>query len=270
MPHPYRFTLLLVFFAGLVPACSAQAAQSSLAVAPVRDPQAVAVLRATLATMGGPGAAVIQDTVVQATVTPPANLGGSPGTLTITTKGAGMIRTDGSGGGKTASTIFNNGRETRSTERGWVTAHAANANHKRIDHLPALMIFYEIARAEISATYVGEETLEGRFVHHISITRISNTGNPSIDETATRNSQLDVFVDAQTNMVAKISYRHVAENDWRQSLSMEIYYDDYRTVNGIAVPFHQRHFYAGHPIGEMQVTSVAVNQGAPDTLFKGN
>lgn len=235
-----------------------------------RDPQAVAILHATLATMGGQGAAAIQDTVVHATVTPPASLGGNPGTLTITTKGAGMLRTDGAGGGKTASTIFNNGRELRSTGQGWTSAHASNATHERIAHLPALMLFYEIARAEISVAYVGEETLEGHSVHHISIARVTNTGNASVDQTLTHNSELEVFVDAQTNMIAKISYRHVAENDWRQSLPMEIYYSDYRTVNGIAIPFHQRHVYAGHPIGEIEITSVAVNQGTPDAMFKGN
>jgi hypothetical protein len=247
-----------------------QQAQLTVPTVPVRDPQAMALLRATLAAMGGQGAAALQDTVVQATVTPPADMPGTPGTLTITTKGVGMIRTDGSGGGKTASTIFNNGRELRSTDKGWVTAHAANANHKRIEHLPVLMLFQEIARGEISATYVGQETLDGRAVHRISIARVSSIGNPEIDQTMTRNSQLEVFIDAQTNLVAKISYLHISETDWRMGLPMEIYYDDYRNVGGIAVPFHQRHFYAGRPIGEMQITSVAVNQGTPDSTFKGN
>jgi hypothetical protein len=247
-----------------------QQAQSTAPTAPIRDLQAMAVLQATLAAMGGQGAPAIQDTVVQATVTPPADMPGAPGTLTITTKGTGMIRTDGSGGGKTASTIFNNGRELRSTGQGWATAHAANANHKRIEHLPVLMIFQEIARGEISATYVGQETLDGRSVHHISIARVSSIGNPEIDQTMTRNSQLEVFVDAQTNLVTKVSYLHISETDWRMGLPMEIYYGDYRNVGGIAVPFHQRHFYAGRPIGEMQITFVAVNQGTPDSTFKGN
>jgi hypothetical protein len=181
----------------------------------------MSILQATLAAMGGQNAAALQDTVVQAAATPPANTPGTSGTLTITTKGVGMIRTDGSGGGKTASTIFNNGRELRSTEKGWVTAHSSNANHKRIEHLPVLMIFQEIARGEISATYVGQETLDGRSVQHISIARVASTGNPEIDRTLTRNSQLEVFVDAQTNLVAKVSFLHIAENDWRQGLPME-------------------------------------------------
>lgn len=249
---------------------TAAAQQSPQPTTPARDPQAMAVLQATLAAMGGQSAAAIQDTVVKLTGTPNADLGGSPGTVTITTKGNSLFRMDGAGGGKTTTTIFNNGREMRSTDTGWVTAHSANAVNKRIEYLPALMIFYEVARSEVSASFIGLETLEGHSVNHIRIARVASTGNAKADGTFTHNSQLDVFVDAQTNLVAKISYPYVADNDWRQSQPMEIYYDDYRTLNGIAVPYHQRLFYAGMAIGETYISSFAVNQGTPDSTFKGN
>jgi hypothetical protein len=234
---------------------------------PPRDPQAMAVLRNALAVLGGQSAAAIQDTVVQATLTPPPNQGGGSGTATFKTKGT-KIRSDASSGGRTATAIFNNGREFRSNGQGMSPAHSANADHKRIEHLPALMLLQELARNDFSAAYVGQESLEGHTVQHIRLFRVS-IRNVAVDAQLTKNSELNIFVDTQTSQVVKISFPYVSENDWRQTLPMEIYYDDYRVTNGIVVPFHQRYFFNGEPAGELQFTAVAVNQGIPDSVFDG-
>ncbi len=244
-------------------------AQQSIQVptAPTRDPQAMAVLRNAFVALGGASANSIQDTVIQANLTAAPNQGGGTGTATFKTKG-GKIRSDASSNGKTGTAIFSNGQEFRSSEKGLRAAHSANADHKRIEHLPALMLLQELARTDFSAAYVGEETLEGHTIQHVRLFRVSSR-NAAVDATVTKNSELNIFVDAQTSRIVKISFPYVAENDWRQSLPMEILYDDYRVVNGIAIPFHQRYFYNGEPAGELQFTSVAVNQGTPDSVFNG-
>ena len=234
---------------------------------PTRDPQAMAVLRNALAALGGSSIAAIQDTVVQATLTPPPGQAEGPGIATFKTKGT-KIRSDASSGSRTATAIFNNGQEFRTSAKGMIPAQSANADHKRIEHLPALMLAQELARNDFSAAYIGEETVEGHTIQHIRMFRISNR-NALADPQLTKNSELNVFVDAQTSRILKISFPYVAENDWRQSLPMEILYDDYRVTNGIAIPFHQRYFYNGLPAGELQFTSVAVNQGTPDSVFNG-
>jgi hypothetical protein len=233
-----------------------------------RDPKAMAVLNNALAALGGSSIGAIQDSVVQATVTPPQGQAEGPGTATFKTKGT-KIRSDASSGSRTATSIFNNGREFRSSDHGMVPAHSANADHKRIEHLPALMLAQELVRGDFSATYVGQESLEGQTVDHVRVFRMSNR-NPNADAQLTKNSELNIFVDTQTSQVVKISFPYVAENDWRQSLPMEIYYGQYQTVKGIAVPFHQRYFFNGQPAGELQVTSVAINQGTPDSVFNGS
>jgi hypothetical protein len=234
-----------------------------------RDPQAMSVLSNAVTALGGSAIAAIQDTVVQATFTPPQGHGAGPGTVTFKTKGANKIRSDASNGSATAIAIFNNGREFRTTPKGLTPAQSANADHKRIEHLPALMLAQELARNDFSASYVGKETVEGHSVNHIRLFRISNR-NPAADAQLTKNSELNVFVDAQTYQIVKISFPYVAETDWRQSVPMEIYYDAYQTVNGIAVPFHVRTVFNGQPAGELQVTSVAINQGTPDSVFNGS
>lgn len=262
IPAVALLVVLCVFPASLLAKQSIQAP-----TAPIREPQAMAVLRNAFVAMGGANANAIQDSVIQATLTASPSQGGGTGTATFKTKGT-KIRSDASSGGKTGTAIFNNGREYRSAEQGLRAAHSANADHKRIEHLPVLMLMQELARGDFSAAYIGEETLEGHSIQHVRLFRVSNR-NAAVDATLTKNSELNIFVDAQSLRIVKISFPYVSENDWRQSLPMEIFYNDYRVVNGIAVPFHQRYFYGGEPAGELQFTSVAVNQGTPDSVFEG-
>jgi hypothetical protein len=220
------------------------ARQAPPATPPPQDPQAVAVLRQSLAAMGAQGVASIQDTLIQASTTPAPNTGGESGAVTITTKGARLIRFDGSGGAKNSSVIFNMGREFRSSASGWLAAPGANSNHKRIEHLPALLLTYEFARGDLSATYVGEETIATHTVHHIRLARVSQRGD-AMDAILTGITQLEVYIDAQTFLVTKIAFPQLSEIDWRISFPVEIYYDQYQTINGIAVPYHQRYLFSG-------------------------
>jgi len=237
-------------------------------VTPARDSQAVAVLNQALTAMGGQSVPTIQDTVVQATLTPPPSRAGTPGPVTITTKGPNKMRIDGSGGGKTSVVIFNSGTELRSKGSGWQPVPSANSDHQRIEHLPALMLAYELNRPDVSAGYVGVEMVEGRSAHHVLLARVSKLAN-GLDEISTKNSQIDVWLDAKTMLVSKISFLYLSETDWRVGLPMEIFYYNYQSINGLLVPFHQKCLFDGQPLDDMQITSFAVNQAPSDLRFEG-
>jgi hypothetical protein len=264
MRRSLAVVIFLILATSPLPLCARQAPP---ATPPPQDPHAIAVLRQSLAAMGAQNVASIQDTLIHATTTPAPNTGGETGAVTITTKGARLIRFDGSGGTKNSSVIFTMGREFRSGDKGWLAAPGANSNHKRIEHLPTLLLAYEIVRGDLSAVYVGEETIAARTVHHIRLARVSQRGD-SMDAILTGATQLEVFIDAQTLLVTKITFPQSSEIDWRVSFPVEIYYDQYQTVSGIAVPYHQRYLFNGQPVHQLQITSVAVNQGTPDTTFE--
>jgi hypothetical protein len=266
MRRPPAIALLVVLSVLPGPLVAQQPTQTG--TSPSRDPQAISFLQNALGAMGSQNATSIQDTLVMATTTPPADRGGSPVSVTIKTKGMNKIRADSASGGNNASVIYNKGREIHSSSNGWRTANSANAEHKRIEHLPALLLAYELARSDFSTAYVGQEALNGRSVQHLSLTRVSAIGT-GVDDILTKNSRLDLFIDAQTFLIAKISFPYMATNDWRRGYPMEIFYDDYRNVNGLLVPFHQRYVYDGQPAGDMQFTSVAINQGLQDSDFEG-
>lgn len=230
-----------------------------------RDPQALQILHQSSAAMGAAGLVQVADSVVEAAV----NLPGDPpeGTVTISTKGSDRLRWDGSKNGQINTEVINRGRPARSAPNGWRSGPSANSINRRADHLPGLLLTYELAREDLSVTYVGLEDVEGQKAHRVRVARVSNLGNPA-DEQLTKNSELDLFVDAQTSLVVKISYVHWSETDWRRGLPMEIFYGDYRKVGVVLVPFYQRRVLNGTPISEMRLTSAAFNTGLSDAFFE--
>lgn len=248
--------------------CTTALAQQTSSLSPGRDPQANGLLLQAVAAMGGSSAAQIQDSVTEATITWLQNPAAPATTTVIKTKGPDKIRIHNQSGGATQTVIHNQGRNLRSVGAGWKQGPSANSIHKRPEHLPVVLLAYELARGDLSAEYVGLETVGAQTAHHIRLARVSSMGN-DLDAQLTKNSQLDVFIEPQSFQVLKISYLHFSENDWRVGWPMEIYYSDYRNVNGILIPFNQRAVFNGTPKFVLNVTQVALNQGLADSDFEG-
>ncbi len=248
---------------------SAQQSVTPPQSAPLRDPQAITVLRNALAAMGSTAAAgLLQDSVTQAIISWPTNSSAPASTTSITTKGMNRIRVDTTANAKASSIIYDRGRQLRSGGKGWQVAPSANSRFRRVDHLPALFLAYELSRSDFSASYVGIESVGAATAHHITLSRISSMGN-ALDAKFTKDSQIEVFVDPTTFLIVKVSFTHFSEIDWRIGLPMEIDYSAYRSVGGMMVPFTQVTNFNGKPIYELHITSVAFNQSVADATFSG-
>jgi len=227
---------------------------------PKQDPQAVSVLHRSLAAMGAQVSSQALDTLVQATITSP-NAPDAPGVpTTIETLGPDRFRIDSQTSKGTVSVVHDRGRYMRSSAAGWKQGPSANSMFKRPEHLPAVLLVYELDQKNLEMTYVGLETLGTASVHHIRLRRISALGN-ELDDQMTKNSQIDLFIDAQSFLLLKVSYPYFSKIDWRISKPMEIYYENYQNQSGIMVPFHQRAVFGGNPLYVLDVNSVAFNHG---------
>jgi len=261
MPFPLRLACCAFT---LFAACPVALSQSP----PPRDPQAIAVLAQSRAVMGSAVAVAALDTVVQGNITFPGDPSAPAAAVTIKAKGTEMMRWESIAGGRATATVVNRGRSARLTERGWHTGPSANSRHKRIEHLPALLLAAELARSDVTASYAGMETIEGRSAHHLRVGRVSSLEG-EVGEQLTKASELNLFVDAQTFFVLKIAYIHFSETDHRRGLPMEVHYSDYRLTGGHWIPFRQTVVFNGNTISQLQLTSFAANVGLADSEFAG-
>jgi len=258
-----RFLPALVVLVVLLAGGSIKAQDS-----PKSDLQVVTILQQSAAVMGAGNLAQVQDSLVQGTASAPGK--SESRAFTIKAKGTNLFRLEAAEPGQAPTVaVVNRGRPSRQTREGWKGGPSANTRHRRADHIPALMLAQELLRADLSATYVGLEDVEGRGAHRIRLARVSSTLGNELDQRLTKNSEMDVFVDAQTFLVVKLSYVHLTETDWRRGLPMEIHYSDYRNLGGVLIPTFQRRVFNGQPLSDMRISSVAFNVGLADSEFEG-
>jgi hypothetical protein len=244
----YLILIMSLFVVASFALAHAQQAQSALQ--PI-DQQALAILQKTLGAMGADAVADTATTVVHGTLTSEGGKDGpQPKAISIQTIGSRSMW--GAGVLPTGATVASSLAGAKAVPRD------PNLRGRRIDHLPALLIAYELRRNDLALEFVGSDQFDGKPAYHVALSRRSMTGT-EIDQKQTEDSRIEVFVDADSFLVLALRKKLLSSTDVRRSLPLEIRYSDYRNMNGLFVPFRQLTFLDGHKISELTLESVAVS-----------
>lgn len=263
-----RTCLLSVVLLGATCAAHAQTPPSSLpsqSSPPKRDPQALALLAGMHAAMGGPAAAQLRDTETQAQVTTPGLAGTSTtSSVTIRTLGLGSIRSERTTAqGLAVFTATASSSATQDSTGSVQQVSRSSLGNAGISHIPALSILAGWMNASMRAEYLGLETLGSASVHHIRITPALPPETPKELE-----SPCEIYVDAQSFLVAKLVYLVRRPENLRKTMPIEVTYSDYRNVAGIAIPFRVQYGQQGSVLSDYAVTSVSFNRGVAASQFE--
>src|SRR5438105_476968 len=91
-------------------------------------------------------------------------------------------------------------------------------------------------------TNLGTETKDGVSVTHLSAYQQPANITGDTANLLQRLSQMDIFLDASTNLPAAFDFRTHADNNALLDIPSEIRFTDYRPINGAHVPFHIQKF----------------------------
>jgi hypothetical protein len=121
---------------------------------------------------------------------------------------------------------------------------------------------FSIASAQNSViSFVGSETRNGKSVLHLSV----SNQFPSLpnDEASlmTHLSQIDIFLDTTTHLPASIIYNTHPDNNDLLDIPVELHFSDYRSVNGVLIPFHIQKSINGSLTLDLQFQNAALNTG---------
>lgn len=133
-----------------------------------------------------------------------------------------------------------------------------NSTLSRSTFVPELLIRSELEQAALEVAYVAQVFIDGRPMHHIQLFR-SQIVKTDIADEVRKNSQLDLYIDAGSFLLAKVTYQAVSASDIAQRLSVDISFSDYRDIGGFLIPFRQTHSIAEHVTHDLVVTSFEPN-----------
>jgi hypothetical protein len=127
---------------------------------------------------------------------------------------------------------------------------------------PTLSSLSQTANPNFVFSYIAEEQHGGVNAQHIRVYQWSAEGAPSA-----RLSTMDFYLDAVSFLPIAIGFVSHPDNNMGTNLPSEIEFANYRSVNGVRVPFHFQKIFGGGVVLDVIVTSASFNTGLSDTLF---
>jgi len=134
---------------------------------------------------------------------------------------------------------------------------------RRIDFVPALTILNDSADPNFEVSYVRADTLNGAAVDVIAI----GLAPPGVVADTSQTPQWFFFIDRATSLVSKIQMTNTIPSASPQGPTVEVVFSQYQAVSGFAVPMDQATYVNGALSQDLQLTSVAFNNGLDSSLF---
>jgi hypothetical protein len=232
------------------------------------DPQAVAVAKAAFAAMGGAQAvAAYQDSVASGSITIYAAGGQNTYPISSKSKGLRETRVELQLPTGTNVRVANLGRAAILSPDGSIrNLYSNNTFYEHVDHVPILSVLAEYQLGKVNLLYQGVQQVQGQFDSVIEIDFVPNL-DPVQGVLFASMSKTLFFVNQTTGLVDKTQQSQFYEGDQNNSVTEEVYFSDYRSVNGMLIPFRQTLFTDGQLDADLTFTSVTLNVGLPDSDF---
>jgi len=231
------------------------------------DPQAVALATQALTALG---TAQVSDVTLTGSVT--RSIGPDVETGSFTLKALGLVQSRmdlsfSSGPVTEIRTIANGTPQGMWLEGG--TVHPA-ANHNCFTDaawfFPALSILNgPIFNANSVVTYIGLETRAGRSVQHLHYFVQGAVSDPT--GLVQRLSAEDIYLDSSSLLLVSLVFNEHPDANAAVNTPVEIDYSDYRSINGINLPFRIRKSFNGSLLLDLTVQSAALNSGLSNSVF---
>jgi hypothetical protein len=124
----------------------------------------------------------------------------------------------------------------------------------------------------VTATYAGDVTRSGRSVSWLHVTAPvpgpNSSKHPAWMLSLLQNaSQFDLYLDSATLLPFEMTFNGHPDNDARRNLPVRIRYSDYRSIEGVQVPFHIKKYVNNSLILDLQVETATFNTGLSTSSF---
>jgi hypothetical protein len=237
---------------------------SSQQTAPIvqRDPQAVALLQASVRAMGG---TVPSDSVATGNVTIVAGSLTTNGTIQILTRGTNQSSEQTTLPSSTYTVIYSQGLADETINSTTTSIPLERAATSQSVCFPLPFLAAALANSDDFIQYVALETGGQQSLQHI---RIQNTfaSQPTFQQFASF-AIFEVWLDATTSLPERISFARRNGSGSVPSISVDAFFSAYKTTSGAAYPTQINLSLNGTPWTTITITSVAFNTGLTDANF---
>lgn len=255
----FRYPLL----AAALVLLTARPALCQTSTAPIRDPQAVALVQKAIAAMG----TVPSDSTATGAIQVVAGSTSQTGTIQISTLGI----------TSTSETVFLASDQKTTVYSSWSAKETTNgqavnppvetilADQCADFPLPFLSSF--LANADVTMRYIGLETLNGASAQHVQMWNTFASERPTLQKLAAYSIH-DVWFDSTSGLPVKIAYDRRLGGGAVPVIRFEIYFSAYKSLSGVMYPFLINKSFDGTPWQTITISNVTFDAGLTADQFR--
>lgn len=255
----FLFVLILSFFP--FPNVAQQPAPSATPSLE-RNPQALAVLSKMLSVTGWSAPA---DAVATGTVTRYRGDIQDVVNVTLKFKGHSEARVDVADPTSPTSTVIN-GEQAALTKSAETRSIPSRSTPSPSVALPIFSALLNTSDPNLAFRFMGTETVSGQTASRLEIDYISPPDDPR-PQAQRRDGHLTLWVSVASLLPIQIQYPRISKDNPTSVFTATRVYSDYRTISGVAVPFHQDEYGGNQHISSLQLDTVSFNEGLSDAEF---
>ncbi|MGC2186140.1 MAG: hypothetical protein WA637_22920 [Terriglobales bacterium] len=144
--------------------------------------------------------------------------------------------------------------------------HKALSADNLMFFIPRLVLW--VTDPNIGVLYMGTTSFQGALVHHISIQRtppaqLAGTTTARLSQVMSK----DLYIDSTSSLITRIEDQIYPVGTVTDPLPHSVVFSDYRTVNGIVLPFSADEQIDGVTVSRLALDVVLFNTGLTDSAF---
>jgi hypothetical protein len=237
---------------------------------PISDPKAISLANQAITALTN-GTAVSDVTLI-GDATWIAGSDKETGAVTLQAKGTGESRIDLTLNGGTRTEVrndeagFHQGQSVApdGTLQAWAE-HNCQVNASWF--FPVLSVLVSTSDSSLIFTYIGLESWGNGSVQHIRAYRYLSGQKASVISFTESMSTEDIYLDSVSFLPVAFTFNVHPDGDASTNIPLEIDFSNYKTVNGVQIPFHVQRLISGGLALDIVVTSAVVNSGLSDVPF---
>jgi hypothetical protein len=233
-----------------------------------QDPTAVAIATRSLNAMGSAGVSTSQtDSRASGVLTMHFD---TPVTMNLTLESKGLTRTRAEVQQPTGTSIriVNGGRGAIQNPDGSIrNLTQVNLFGEHVSYIPIFSLLVEVQNPAARVELISMATANGTPDNVIAV-GLAFSSDPQQAQIQQGLSRTLYYINSTTGLVDKTEYTYYSEAP-RAGTPMQVQeaFSDYRSVGGVAVPFHRSTFVDGRPESDLQLNSASFNVGLQDSDF---
>jgi hypothetical protein len=186
----------------------------------------------------------------------------------IKSRGLEDVRMEREGPDQTEVAIISKGMGSNlgQSQRGSISRHTAA--YFKADHLAALVCNINSSSIGMRLVYVGDEMVSSIPVFHLKLDAVPKGKSAHADAIESLISEYHLFIDQQTFRIVKTAKFVFSPNSVENRSLWETFYSDYRSINGVLMPFRIENFVSGHQFSTTVFTNIITDVLLSDQEFE--